>query len=209
MINKRVQEWEPTNGLSLEKNAIESITSNRSLLVLAGPGAGKTELLAQKVGYLFHENSTLRTPKKILAISFKRDAAKNLSERVEKRFGAEASKSFVSKTFDSFAKGLLDSFSLGIPENYRPDKNYKIAIQNKKQNDIRAAFDLTGAVKKKGLTDSQYNKKLNDVLIKNKLPLDVGKSTHTKIIGAWSYLLRGKGSLEPSLNFQMIWIGYT
>lgn len=41
-------EWIPTDGLELEENAFDVATTIENNLVVAGPGAGKTELLAQK-----------------------------------------------------------------------------------------------------------------------------------------------------------------
>ncbi len=64
------------------ETTLELIKSNQNMLVSAGPGAGKTELLAQKAAYLLQTN-TCENPQKILALSYKVDAAKNLEKRVE------------------------------------------------------------------------------------------------------------------------------
>ena len=66
--------WTTAGGLFLEGNADLVVKGDKNYLVTAGPGAGKTELLAQKACYLL-ETNTCKSPKKILAISFKRDAA--------------------------------------------------------------------------------------------------------------------------------------
>ena len=66
--------WQPADDMNLEANALDSAKGSENNLVVAGPGAGKTELLAQKACYLLQTN-TCRFPYKILAISFKRDAA--------------------------------------------------------------------------------------------------------------------------------------
>ena len=70
-------EWKPAEGIDLEDAAIKAIFYEKNALVVAGPGAGKTELLAQKAGYLF-TTAKCKAPKKILAISFKKDSADNL-----------------------------------------------------------------------------------------------------------------------------------
>lgn len=67
-----ISEWTPASGLSLEPNAIKAVKKEENILVVAGPGAGKTELLAQKAGYLFSTNLCPTPKKKILAISFKK-----------------------------------------------------------------------------------------------------------------------------------------
>lgn len=125
------ESWIPKDGVVLERAAQEVVKYEKNAYVLAGPGAGKTELLAQKACYLL-ETNTSAYPARILAISFKRDAAKNLKERVEKRSGKEFANRFVSLTYDSFAKQIMDKFRLAIPEFYRPSLEYEIVNFNKK-----------------------------------------------------------------------------
>lgn len=124
MIKK--ENWTPFN-IELELAALDAIKEEKNILVIAGPGAGKTELLAQKACYLL-ETNTCKSPQKILAISFKKDSAENLKKRVTKRVGEELSQRFESYTFDSFAKGILDRFLKGLPLNFRPTKDYEIGI---------------------------------------------------------------------------------
>ncbi|OCA85394.1 hypothetical protein A8F95_11345 [Bacillus wudalianchiensis] len=183
---------------------MKAVIENKNTLIIAGPGAGKTELLAQKACYLL-ETNTCPYPKKILAISFKRDAAENLAERVERRSGKEISKRFVSKTYDSFAKQLLDNFLYGLPEKYRPDADYMIAIQNRQQNDIRQAFNLAGAVSILELSNTEYNNLLNERLIEQRLPLNEENQSGLIVKKAWDILLRGQTpDFSPALSFQMI-----
>lgn len=74
------EQWMPCDGIILEENANAAVKAKKNILVVAGPGAGKTELLAQKASYLFQTN-TCKDPQKILAISFKNDAADNLKKK--------------------------------------------------------------------------------------------------------------------------------
>jgi superfamily I DNA/RNA helicase len=74
-------------------------------------------------------------PKRILAISFKRDAARNLAERVAKRCPPEQARRFNSYTFDAFAKSLVDRFRAAIPEPYRPPADYRIVTP--RREDLR------------------------------------------------------------------------
>lgn len=75
------ENWIPCDGVVLENNANVAVKEKGNILVVAGPGAGKTELLAQKASYLFQTN-ICRDPQKILAISFKNDAADNLKKEL-------------------------------------------------------------------------------------------------------------------------------
>jgi superfamily I DNA/RNA helicase len=186
--------WLPSDGLQLEDRALEAVKAPANVLVIAGPGAGKTELLAQKAGFLLLTGGC-KLPRRILAISFKRDAARNLAERVEKRCGPLLAKRFHSVTFDAFAKGLLDKFRLGLPTPYQIGSNYEIMSNPKEaiQNAFRAA-DL-----------NYYNTQLHDyvsLLTLLPLPHQTGHSDLAEIIQkAWLNLTDKK---VPELNFQMI-----
>lgn len=138
---KNCNEWMPTDGFILEDAAMIVATSNTNKLVMAGPGSGKTELLAQRASFLLETNSCIY-PQKILAISFKKDAALNLKDRVEKRCGKELVSRFDSMTFDAFAKSLLDRFMNGLPINIKPNKDYDIG-QNSENNGVSILSFLT------------------------------------------------------------------
>jgi superfamily I DNA/RNA helicase len=101
------------------------VKSNEHRSVLAGPGAGKTELLAQRAAFLLQTGAS-PVPQRILAISFKRDAARNLARRVRQRCHPDHASRFDSLTFDAFAKGLVDRFGQALPENWRPTPDYGI-----------------------------------------------------------------------------------
>lgn len=128
MKRVRSDDWVPVGGLTLEDNALKVVKSDTSKLVVAGPGAGKTELLAQRATYLL-QTDTCAYPQKVLAISFKRDAAHNLKQRVRLRCGEELSTRFDSYTFDAFAKVILDNFKQALP------REFKIASYNIAYND--------------------------------------------------------------------------
>ena len=61
----RQEDWKPIDVDSLEPNAEKVVRSNCNMLVTAGPGAGKTELLAQRACYLLQQ-ILARVPKKSL-----------------------------------------------------------------------------------------------------------------------------------------------
>lgn len=106
------EEWHPSDGLLLERNAFTAATTmGRNIVVAAGPGAGKTELLAQRADFLLRTGAC-PYPRRILAISFKVDAARNLRDRVRRRSGGQLAARFDSFTFHAFAKRIID--------NYRP-----------------------------------------------------------------------------------------
>lgn len=128
--------WRPADGLTLEPNALRAATeSERSLALTAGPGAGKTEMLAQRADYLLR-TGICRYPKRILAISFKVDASRNLKDRVRKRCGQDLSARFDSYTFHAFAKRIIDRFRpvLTGEDALKPD--YKIVTRKIRNGEI-------------------------------------------------------------------------
>jgi len=108
-----VADWRPIDVDDLEPSAWSALRDVGNVAVVAGPGAGKTEFLAQRAAYLL-QTGICPWPYRILAISFKRDAAANLGRRVTARVPEHANR-FVSMTFDAFTKGLVDRFALALP----------------------------------------------------------------------------------------------
>jgi len=117
--------WTPIDGLTLEPNASKAVTALKNMVVSAGPGAGKTELLAQRADFLFRTGHC-RYPQRILAISFKTDSARNLSKRVRKRSGDQYAERFDSMTFDAFAKMIVDNYRVALSDEYQLNEDYEI-----------------------------------------------------------------------------------
>ncbi|WP_417539053.1 UvrD-helicase domain-containing protein [Marinobacter sp.] len=121
-----VDAWRPADGLTLEPNAFLAATEQeRCLALTAGPGAGKTEMLAQRADFLLR-TGTCRYPKRILAISFKVDASLNLKKRVQHRCGYELASRFDSYTFHAFAKRIIDRFRPLLTGSDALEPGYKI-----------------------------------------------------------------------------------
>lgn len=119
-------DWRPANGLTLEPSALRAAReTERCLALTAGPGAGKTEMLAQRADFLLR-TGTCCYPKRILAISFKVDASKNLKERVRRRCGSDLAARFDSYTFHAFAKRIIDRFRPVLTGRNALDVDYRI-----------------------------------------------------------------------------------
>ncbi|HYH33796.1 MAG TPA: ATP-dependent helicase, partial [Nocardioides sp.] len=82
------------------------------LLVLAGPGTGKTTTLVEAIARRIEQGAD---PASILALTFSRKAAEQLRDRVIARVGRTVSTT-LSSTFHSFAYGLIRQWS--PPELY-------------------------------------------------------------------------------------------
>lgn len=190
------QLWKPSDNIILEDNANLVVLSDSNNLVAAGPGAGKTELLAQKAGYLLQTNICAE-PQKILAISFKKDAAENLKQRIDKRFGNEFARRFSSMTYDAFAKRILDNFMYALPEELRPNSDYSI----NDDNIIEIAFRKAGYNNPYGLSRYNLKKQYDTIISSTILPPcnDIGSKV-------WRLLLKGFDDSTSCLTFKMICI---
>lgn len=187
-------DWKESGDITLENAAKGAVTCEENTLVVAGPGAGKTELLTQKAGYLFETNSC-RIPRRILAISFKKDAADNLKERIVTRYGERYKDRFVSMTYDAFFKSILDRFYRALPEDYFIDINYEIADSD----EILKAFLLGDYSEFKNMKPYKVKQIALGFINNSVLPITDNKLKHV-----WDIMLKGEDSYSPAISFQMI-----
>ncbi|TJY64126.1 ATP-dependent helicase [Arthrobacter sp. CAU 1506] len=94
----------------LQRKAIES--DSRAIVVLAGAGSGKTEVVARRVQRLLTQDGVGR----ILALSYTNKAAEELGERLRSRVGSESER-VTTETIHGFAHSLLRQHStkIGLP----------------------------------------------------------------------------------------------
>src|SRR5687768_3270608 len=173
----RPEDWRLQGVTDLELRAWEALRqTGRSVLVTAGAGAGKTEFLAQKATYLL-QTGLCPAPQRILAISFKRDAARNLAERVARRCPPEQARRFNSYTFDAFAKSLVDRFRAAIPEPYRPPAEYRIVMPDSRDyNEFLDAYEIRGV----------NAKQLENAIARRRLPAsDRGSELQRAVAEYW------------------------
>lgn len=107
----------PSNLQSLLSN-LESLLSNlnpeqraavlctdRPLVIVAGPGTGKTRTLTVRIAHLILEEAV--APESVLAITFTNKAAGEMAERLAGLLGVEIARRVTIKTFHAFGARLL------------------------------------------------------------------------------------------------------
>jgi len=103
----------------LNSRQIQAIKYNNGpLLVIAGPGTGKTTVITKKIAYLIMEK--LAKPEEILALTFTQKAAREMEERVDILLPYGYNDVNV-RTFHSFAEDFLreHAYLLGFSTNFK------------------------------------------------------------------------------------------
>ncbi len=122
--------------LNLEqRRAVDCI--NGPLLVLAGPGSGKTELLSIRAGNILRETDT--PPGSILCLTYTDSASTNMKERLIGLIGEEAYKIPVH-TFHGFCQKIMEDY----PEYFHKGVSFRLAdkaIQTKFLEEILEELD--------------------------------------------------------------------
>lgn len=163
-----------------QKEAVDSIDG--PLLVVAGPGSGKTEILSLRVAKILKEAQVL--PSNILCLTFTESASINMRDRLSKLIGQEAYRvsihtfhnfctDIIQKYPEFFYKGAIFSpaddiskvdileqifknLSYSDPLNsYHPEKGYTY---------LRDASSMIGNLKKAGINPEKFK----EILIENK-----------------------------------------
>ncbi|MCX5688782.1 MAG: ATP-dependent DNA helicase [Planctomycetota bacterium] len=87
------------------------------LIILAGPGTGKTHVITHRVAHIIDEQGV--DPASILAITYTRKAAGELRERINGIIGPDRGARVNAYTFNGFGQRLMQRFAtyLGLPGN--------------------------------------------------------------------------------------------
>ncbi|MEM9259571.1 MAG: UvrD-helicase domain-containing protein, partial [Bacteroidota bacterium] len=91
-------------------------TINGPVLVVAGPGSGKTRVLTYRIAHLIEQGIA---PWEILALTFTNKAAREMKERIEKVVGPRAGNIWAGTFHSLFARILrVEAPHIGYPSNF-------------------------------------------------------------------------------------------
>lgn len=113
-----------------QREAIEA--GARPLLVLAGPGAGKTFCLIERIRFLIERLDV--DPARICAFTFTNKAADEISHRLDESLGAARSSLIKRGTIHAFCSEMLREFgpAVGLQPGYGiADEEYQVAVLNR------------------------------------------------------------------------------
>jgi len=108
---------DPVKGLNPQQH--KAVTaSDGPVLVLAGPGSGKTRVLTHRVAWLVQQRSV--PPWRIMAVTFTNKAARQMHERLDQLLGPGPARSLTLGTFHATCAQALrrEAEAAGIPRDY-------------------------------------------------------------------------------------------
>ena len=99
-----------------QRDAVEC--TDGPLLILAGPGSGKTRVIAHRIAYLVKEKNV--RPRRIIAVTFTNKAAREMRDRVFALVGEETGHDITLGTFHSVCARILriDGENIGVPRGF-------------------------------------------------------------------------------------------
>ena len=98
----------------IQRQAVE--TTDGAVMVIAGPGSGKTRVLTYRIAHLLNIGVP---PWNILSLTFTNKAAKEMKERIEATVGTDAQKVWMGTFHSIFGKILrVEAHRLGYPNNF-------------------------------------------------------------------------------------------
>ena len=170
--------WMPSDSFITTKTADKIIKEKqKNLSILAGPGAGKTELLAQRANFLL-QTGACKAPQKILALSFKVDAAANIKNRIGSRCSRDLARRFDSSTFDAFFISIARRFSSLLPDWVEIPVDFDVYPFDRNWWDYYERVELGGqpCIYRSNFTNPDLHS-----------PLDLTEEPNEEIVKIWNY----------------------
>src|SRR5438132_5073584 len=174
-------------------------TTEGPVLLLAGPGSGKTRVITHRIAYLVQQKHV--SPWNILGVTFTNKAAKEMRERLEKLVGINESKEMRIGTFHAICARVLrieaDHLApLGLTKSF-------VILDTEDQTTL-----IKQAIKTLNLDDKQYkpgtmqaliSRAKNDLLVPEQMAEQAAKYSEevaARVYKVYQKLLRANNSVD-------------
>ncbi|MBA3337941.1 MAG: UvrD-helicase domain-containing protein, partial [Chloroflexia bacterium] len=118
------------------------MTTDGPVLVVAGPGSGKTRVLTNRVAYLI--DVLLVSPDRIMAVTFTNKAAREMRDRIERIVSGGAVSGLVMGTFHSLGVRLLRQNPGLVADRLGVLPNFLIYDDSDQQSVVKRAIQAIG-----------------------------------------------------------------
>jgi len=177
---------------NLNQKQLEAVTHRpEPLLVLAGPGSGKTRIITHRIAWLVKERN--ETPESIMAVTFTNRAAEELRERLFAFLGDRAESVWIH-TFHAAAMRILRKYGnrIGLTTDFvimdEDDQRQEIARQLRLLNLSRELYPV-------GVIASHISQMKND-LLNPEQPGEEDDPAMTEVIRTYEAWLRAHRALD-------------
>ncbi len=118
------------------------VTTEGPVLVVAGPGSGKTRVLTHRIAYLIEEQAVI--PDRIMAVTFTNKAAREMRTRIEALLGEHAAHGLVMGTFHSLGVRFLRQNPGLVADRLGILPNFLIYDDADQQSVVKTAISAVG-----------------------------------------------------------------
>ncbi|MDX9990801.1 MAG: UvrD-helicase domain-containing protein [Anaerolineales bacterium] len=164
------------------------------ILVMAGPGSGKTRVLTQRIAYLIAYEGV--RPYQMLAVTFTNKAAREMGQRVEALLGPEMTSGLFLGTFHSICARLLRREADKLPVS----SDFVIFDADDQQNIVKRVtkeLNLNDKLYRPVVVHAAISKAKNELIGPDKFPVVTYRDEAVKrIYGRYQEMLRDSNAVD-------------
>jgi DNA helicase-2/ATP-dependent DNA helicase PcrA len=131
---------------------------NGPVMVIAGPGSGKTRVLTYRIAHMIHSGIA---PGQILALTFTNKAAREMKDRIERVVGPKAQRVWAGTFHSLFARILrVEAHRIGYPNDftiYDTDDTKSVSHRDHKSNESRQKGICSGYSPRSSISAAKSN----------------------------------------------------
>ncbi|MCH8953920.1 UvrD-helicase domain-containing protein [candidate division KSB1 bacterium] len=141
---------------------------DKPVIIVAGPGTGKTRTLTHRIAYLVGKNGI--EPQNILALTFTNKAAQEMQERLNKLLDFGKTNEMTIETFHALGAQILrqDGHRIGVPSNFSicTEKDQLTVLKNitsgLKERNLKQTLEAISKAKSQLLTPKNSDENLSN-----------------------------------------------